>query len=337
MAGDRRRPGHLAARSSRPRIHAPIFGAYDGRLLGALRVLPAGQFLARPTRRHGRRGRRRRPARGARPRASPGPCSTESLAWMRAEGIAVSSLHPASTRVVPLGRVGDRRGRGPRRDPDPQPRRDPHGGRRGRRPARARATDAELESLYARWAPSVHGTLDRVGAVLGDARRVGRHGRYVHLRRALTTASSPGYVRYEQLPRVEWGYASGSRTSSRPTPRRPPSSGASSAATRCRSSGSRCRSWRCPSCCSCSTSRTTFRCARTAGCTASSTSRGSWPSAASGRGSITATVRLTDPWARRPGRYVDALAVRDGVGSATAAAADAPDAVVRRRRRRSAR
>jgi predicted acetyltransferase len=75
------------------------FGAYRGsRLLGALRVIPAGQFV------HGRSV----PMGGiagvvVRPEARGGGVARtllgEALGWMRATGIHVSSLHPASTRA----------------------------------------------------------------------------------------------------------------------------------------------------------------------------------------------------------------------------------------------
>ena len=75
------------------------FGAFDGRrLLGALRVIPGGQFVqGRSVPMGGIAGVVVRPeARGA------GVARTllaEAVAWMRANGIAVSSLHPASTRA----------------------------------------------------------------------------------------------------------------------------------------------------------------------------------------------------------------------------------------------
>ncbi len=75
------------------------FGAYrSGNLLGALRVIPAGQFV------HGRSV----PMGGiasvvVRPETrGTGVARTllgEAITWMRDSGIAVSSLHPASTRV----------------------------------------------------------------------------------------------------------------------------------------------------------------------------------------------------------------------------------------------
>jgi predicted acetyltransferase len=75
------------------------FGAYrSGTLLGALRVIPAGQFV------HGRSVPMggiaavvvRPEARGIGVARS---LLTEAITWMRDSGIAVSSLHPASTRA----------------------------------------------------------------------------------------------------------------------------------------------------------------------------------------------------------------------------------------------
>ena len=182
----------------------PIFGAYDGPLLGALRVLPTGQHLAgRRVGMGGIAGVVVRPE--ARGRGVARTLLTEALGWMREEGFAVSSLHPASTRVyrsggweiagdaglvaIPTrslaairtdgGGVVDRLGPGDR---------------------------AELESVYARWAPSVHGTLDRAGAFWDmHAAWSAMDGTFTYGVRHDGVLT--GYVKYEQQPREGWGYA----------------------------------------------------------------------------------------------------------------------------------
>jgi predicted acetyltransferase len=75
------------------------FGAYRGsRLLGALRVIPAGQFVqGRSVPMGGIAGVVVRPE--ARSIGVARTLLGEAITWMRDSGIAVSSLHPASTRA----------------------------------------------------------------------------------------------------------------------------------------------------------------------------------------------------------------------------------------------
>lgn len=182
----------------------PIFGAYDGRLLGALRVLPAGQHLAgRRVGMGGIAGVVVRPE--ARGRGVARALLTEALEWMRHEGVAVSSLHPASTRVYRSGgwEIAGEAG---------------HVAIPTRSLAAIRAGDdgaverlgpgdrAELESVYAAWAPSVHGTLDRTGGFWGmHAAWSAMDGTFTYGVRHDGVLT--GYVTYEQLPREGWGYA----------------------------------------------------------------------------------------------------------------------------------
>jgi predicted acetyltransferase len=182
---------------------APIFGAYDGRLLGALRVLPAGQHLAgRRVGMGGVAGVVVRPE--TRGRGVARTLLEESLRWMRDEGLAVSSLHPASTRVYrsmgweiagDAGHVAvpSRSLAGIRGDET------------GTVVALGPADMAACERLYAAWAPAVHGTLDRTGAFWAMHRVwEASDGAFAYgVRRGDELA---GFVRYQQLPRQEWGY-----------------------------------------------------------------------------------------------------------------------------------
>ncbi len=183
----------------------PVFGAYDGRLLGALRVLPAGQHLAgRRVGMGGIAGVVVRPE--ARGRGVARTLLAESLAWMHAEGIAVSSLHPASTRVyrsagweiageAGLVAIPTRSLAAIRTD-----------GGRGVIDRLGPGDRAELEAVYGRWAPTVHGTLDRTGAFWDmHAAWSAMDGTFTYGVRhdGLLT----GYVKYEQQPREGWGYA----------------------------------------------------------------------------------------------------------------------------------
>lgn len=182
---------------------APVFGAFEGRLLGALRVLPTGQHLAgRRVGMGGIAGVVVRPE--ARGRGVARTLLTESLDWMRTEGIAVSSLHPATTRVyrsagweiageaghvaVPTRSLAGIRPEG-----------------RGVVEPLGPADRAEIEAVYDAWAPTVHGMLDRTGAfwemhALWDT--TDTRFTYGVRRDGVLT----GYVRYEQLPREAWGY-----------------------------------------------------------------------------------------------------------------------------------
>ncbi len=185
---------------------AVAIGAFAGAgLLGALRVFPVGQFLAgRPVPMGAVAAVVVRPE--ARGRGVAKSLLTSALGWMRDHGLAVSSLHPASTRVY--------RGMGWE-----------HAGRAGwaRVPTRSLAALApggervvarmgadgneEVRACFAADAIRRHGALERSGAwwdfleaVIADdgAFTYGARDAGGHLL---------GYVRYTQIPSRSWGYS----------------------------------------------------------------------------------------------------------------------------------
>ncbi len=185
---------------------AVAIGAFAGRdLVGALRVFPVGQFLVgRPVPMGAVAAVVVRPE--ARGRGVAKSLLTSALEWMRAHGRAVTSLHPASTRVY--------RSMGWE-----------HAGRAGwaRVPTRSLAALAagatrlvarigadgneEIRDCFAADAIGRHGPVQRsaawwafieavaqdVGAFTYGARDAG--GRLL------------GYVRYTQIPSRSWGYS----------------------------------------------------------------------------------------------------------------------------------
>ena len=181
------------------------FGAFrGGRLLGALRVIPAGQFV------HGRSV----PMGGiaavvVRPEARGiGVAKTllgEAITWMRDSGIAVSSLHPASTRAYRsagwelAGRAGWLRT--PTRS---------FGTIRGDAGGTVEQLDptgsAEVRACYATYAPSVPAAVDRSDPFWVLHERGGREdGAFLYGVR--TDGVLTGYVAYTQMsdPR-SWTY-----------------------------------------------------------------------------------------------------------------------------------
>ncbi len=185
-------------------VDAVCLGCFDGsRMLGALRVLPGGQWWVR----------RSLPMGGvaavvvrpeARGRGVARSLLHGALDWMHTAGIVVSALHPASTRVYRssgweiAGREGVLR----------VPTRSVAAIHRGADldVARLGVDDrTAIRACYADLAQRTHGAVDRSSS-------------YWHLVDA--TLESPaafvygvrqgdelrGYVRYEQLPRREWGY-----------------------------------------------------------------------------------------------------------------------------------
>ncbi|MGZ4676567.1 MAG: GNAT family N-acetyltransferase [Acidimicrobiia bacterium] len=184
---------------------APAFGAFAGsRLLGALRVLPAAQYLlGRSVPMGGLAGVVVRPeARGLGVARS---LMATSLTWMHAEGIVVSSLHPASTRVYRsmgweiAGRAGSATVGADRL-----------AAIRGERAGAVEAlTDADHDAVRAchhAVSEHRHGAIDRSHAFWALHEHGGRQdGAFLYGVRAGGTLA--GYVAYTQHPRRDWGYS----------------------------------------------------------------------------------------------------------------------------------
>jgi predicted acetyltransferase len=172
------------------------FGAYrSGVLLGALRVIPAGQFV------HGRSV----PMGGiaavvVRPEArGTGVAKTllaEAITWMRDSGIAVSALHPASTRAYRSAgwEIAGRAGwlRMPTRS---------FGSIRGDAAGTLERIDPtgspEVRACYAAYAPSVPAAVDRSEPFWVLHERGGREdGAFLYGVR--TDGALTGYVAYTQ-------------------------------------------------------------------------------------------------------------------------------------------
>jgi predicted acetyltransferase len=183
------------------------FGAFrGGLLLGALRVIPGGQFvLGRAVPMGGIAAVVVRPeARGA---GIARALLQAAIGWMRDTGLAVSSLHPASTRAyrsagweiagqagwvsVPTRSFsairGDAAGPVVRLD--------------------ATGTDAaEMRSCYAAVAPAIHGAVDRSPSFWALHERGAAHdGAFAYGVRGLDGLT--GYVAYTQTPGESWGYS----------------------------------------------------------------------------------------------------------------------------------
>ncbi len=181
------------------------FGAFrSGRLLGALRVIPAGQFVnGRSVPMGGVAAVVVRPeVRGS---GVARTLLTHAIEWMQTTGIAVSSLHPASTRAYRsagwelVGRAGwllvpSRSFASMRGDAaGPVERLDPRGG-------------PEVHACYARWAPDVSGAVDRSAAFWSlHEHGGGEDGAFLYGVR--TDGELTGYVAYTQTPDARsWGY-----------------------------------------------------------------------------------------------------------------------------------
>ena len=172
-------------RSSRARPSVAGFGAFrSGRLLGALRVIPGGQFVGgRSVPMGGIAAVVVRPeARGTGRRAhAPGRGAGLDA---RRRASRVSSLHPASTRGVPQRRMGARRaapGGPPSRPRDLA--RDPGGRERAGRAARRVRRRRAARRVARRTPRRVHGAVDRSHVLLVAARARRRPGRRVPVRR----------------------------------------------------------------------------------------------------------------------------------------------------------
>jgi predicted acetyltransferase len=182
------------------------FGGFrSGRLLGALRVIPGGQFVhGRSVPMGGIAGVVVRPE--ARGEGVARSLLAHAIGWMRERGIAVSSLHPASTRAYRsagwelAGRAGwstlpTRSLSGIRGDAaGPVEPLDPTGGR-------------EVQACYAAYAPSVPGAVDRSPGFWWLHKIGGRRdGAFLYGVR--TDGALSGYIAYTQTQdEGAWGYS----------------------------------------------------------------------------------------------------------------------------------
>ncbi len=185
-------------------VDAVCLGCFDGdRMLGALRVLPGGQWWMR----------RSLPVGGvaavvvrpeARGRGVARSLLHGALDWMHTAGIAVSALHPASTRVYRssgweiAGREGLLR----------LPTRSVAAIRIGADVMVDRLGDDDrvaMRACHAEIARRTHGAFDRSASYwhLVEAELESPTSFVYGVRRAHELR---GYVRYRQLPRHEWGY-----------------------------------------------------------------------------------------------------------------------------------
>jgi predicted acetyltransferase len=172
------------------------FGAYrDERLLGALRVIPAGQFVhGRSVPMGGIAGVVVRPE--ARGMGVARALLGEAITWMRDSGIAVSSLHPASTRAYRSAgwEIAGRAGwlRTPTRS---------FGSIRGDAAGTPEPLDPagspEVRACFAAHAPSVPAAIDRSEPFWALHERTGREdGAFLYGVR--TAGALTGYVAYTQ-------------------------------------------------------------------------------------------------------------------------------------------
>jgi predicted acetyltransferase len=171
-------------------------GAFrSGRLLGALRVIPAGQYVhGRSVPMGGIAGVVVRPE--ARAVGVARTLLTEAITWMRGSGIAVSSLHPASTRAYRSAgwEIAGRAGwlRTPTRS---------FGTIRGDAAGTLEPLDPtgtpEVRACYAAYAPSVPAAVDRSAPFWVLHARGGREdGAFLYGVR--TEGALTGYIAYTQ-------------------------------------------------------------------------------------------------------------------------------------------